>query len=43
MARLSKADLEKKKAEEQTEKQTKEVVEETKPKTKTVSRRQQFK
>ena len=43
MARVSKADLEKKKAEEQTETQTKEVVEETKPKTKTVSRRQQFK
>ena len=40
MARVSKADLEKKKAEEQTETQT---VEETKPKTKTVSRRQQFK
>lgn len=43
MARVSKADLEKKKAEEQAETQTKEVVEETKPKTKTVSRRQQFK
>lgn len=43
MARLSKADLEKKKAKEQTETQTKEVVEETKPKTKPVSRRQQFK
>ena len=43
MARVSKADLEKKKAEEQTEIQTKEVVEETKPKTKPVSRRQQFK
>ena len=43
MARVSKADLEKKKAEEQTETQTKEVVEETKPKTKPVSRRQQFK
>ncbi|MFQ9297693.1 MAG: hypothetical protein ACLR4X_04630 [Clostridia bacterium] len=43
MARVSKADLEKKKAEEQTETQTKEVVEEIKPKTKTISRRQQFK
>ena len=43
MARVSKADLEKKKAEEQAETQTKEVVEETKPKTKPVSRRQQFK
>ena len=43
MARVSKADLEKKKAEEQTETEAKEVVEKTKPKTKTVSRRQQFK
>lgn len=43
MARVSKADLEKKKAEEQTEIEAKEVVEKTKPKTKTVSRRQQFK
>lgn len=43
MARVSKADLEKKKAEEQTETEGKEVVEKTKPKTKPVSRRQQFK
>lgn len=43
MARVSKTDLEKKKAEEQVETQTDEVVKETKPKTKTISRRQQFK
>lgn len=43
MARVSKTDLEKKKAEEQVETQADEVVKETKPKTKTISRRQQFK
>lgn len=43
MARVSKTDLEKKKAEEQVKTQTDEVVKETKPKTKTISRRQQFK
>ena len=43
MARVSKTDLEKKKAEEQVETQTEEVVKETKPKTKIISRRQQFK
>lgn len=43
MARVSKTDLEKKKAEEQVETQAEEVVKETKPKTKTISRRQQFK